>query len=206
MDTPRLDDLLAKIHRLEAELQAEVDRLLGEKRQRFRYTLERGRVRFEREVSSFQQRYRTALWSYLRNARAAHLLTAPIIYSVLVSLVMLDLFVTVYQQTCFRVYGIPRVRRGDYIVIDRQQLAYLNAIEKLNCMYCGYGNGLIQYVREVTARTEQYWCPIKHATRTLEPHRRESRFIDYGDAEGWHVRLEELRREWSDTEPGIPGK
>jgi hypothetical protein len=29
---------------------------------------------------------------------------------------------------------IARVRRSQYVVIDRQHLAYLNAIERLNCM------------------------------------------------------------------------
>ena len=30
-----------------------------------------------------------------------------------------------------------RVRRSRYFVIDRHHLAYLNGIEKLNCVYCG---------------------------------------------------------------------
>lgn len=29
-----------------------------------------------------------------------------------------------------------------YVVFDRRHLAYLNAIEKLNCAYCEYGNGV----------------------------------------------------------------
>ena len=46
--------------------------------------------------------------------------------------------------------------RGQYIVIDRHRLKYLNAIEKLNCVYCGYGNGVIAYARDIAGRTEQY--------------------------------------------------
>jgi hypothetical protein len=92
-------------------------------------------------------------------------LTAPVIYAVIVPLVLLDLFVTIYQRVCFPVYGIPKVNRGDYLIFDRHHLAYLNALEKLNCAYCSYANGLIAYVREIAGRTEQYWCPIKHARR-----------------------------------------
>jgi len=43
-------------------------------------------------------------------------LTAPIIYAVIVPLVLLDLFVTVYQSVCFPVYGIPKVRRREYLI------------------------------------------------------------------------------------------
>ena len=78
---------------------------------------------------------------------------------------LLDLWASVYQWVCFPVYGISRVRRSAYVVIDRQHLAYLNAIEKLNCVYCGYGNGVFAYVREIAGRTEQYRCPIRHARR-----------------------------------------
>ncbi len=85
--------------------------------------------------------------------------------------------------------------RADYLVIDRQHLSYLNIIEKINCVYCGYGNGLIAYVREVFARTEQFWCPIKHAKRSMEVHPYEHNFIDYGDVYAYQQRLEILRDE-----------
>lgn len=68
---------------------------------------------------------------------------------------------------CFPVDGIPKVKRDQYVIFDRQSLRYLNVIEKLNCTYCSYFNGLIVYVQEIAARTEQYWCPIKHARRIV---------------------------------------
>lgn len=120
-------------------------------------------------------------------------LTAPFIYVLIVPFLLLDLLVSLYQFVCFPVYGIPRVRRQDHLVFDRHRLAYLNALEKLNCFYCAYGNGLISYLREVAARTEQYWCPIKHARRVSGAHSRYSHFLDYGDAEGYHDRLEDVR-------------
>ncbi len=198
MPRSRLEDILGRIHELENQLEQEFEQLLAEKRARFRYTLKKGRVIFDDGVRELQRRYRTKLWVYLRNARVAHILTAPVIYSVVLPLILLDLAIFFYQQICFRVYGIPLVRREDYLVIDRQHLAYLNMIEKFNCMYCGYGNGLIEYVREVIARTEQYWCPIKHARRTPNPHHRSESFADYGDVEAHKKKLEQLRKELMD--------
>ena len=95
-------------------------------------------------------------------------------------------------------YGIALVRRSSYVIIDRQHLAYLNAIEKLNCLYCGYANGVFAYVREVAGRTEQYWCPIRHARRVRAPHEHYRHFVDYGDAAGYRRRLMSLRHELRD--------
>ena len=109
------------------------------------------------------------------------------------SIALLDAFITFYQHTCFRVYGIALVERKRYIRIDRHRLPFLNTIEKINCTYCGYGNGVLAYAREVAARTEQYWCPIKHAMRTKDQHARTNTFIDYGDSEAWRTKLIPLR-------------
>jgi hypothetical protein len=124
-------------------------------------------------------------------------LTAPAIYSLLVPLALMDVWITIYQRICFPIYGIPRVRRRDFIAFDRHRLGYLNAIEKANCSYCAYANGLFAYLREVSARTDQYWCPIKHARAMRDPHLHYPSFVDYGDAEGYHRRLPVLRTSWS---------
>jgi len=185
------------------ELEQEFERLLTEKREEFHYTLRRGKVVFERGVRRLQRQQRTGLWQFLRQAPLAYTLSAPVIYGMVVPLAILDLSITLFQHLCFRVYGIPRVCRGDYPVIDRHHLAYLNAIEKLNCVYCGYANGLIAYAREITARTEQFWCPIKHARRTLDAHRRAEKFVDYGDVDGWRTGLGQLRRDCDDESSSL---
>lgn len=189
----RIDTLLEHLQQLEQELETELDQVLDQKREQFRYSLLKGRIRFDAEARKLQREYRTGLWRYIAGARIAHLLSAPVIYSLVPAFALLDLMVTVYQALCFPLYRIDRVRRGDFVVIDRQHLAYLNALEKLNCVYCGYGNGVIAYVREVAARTEQYWCPIKHAQRARDPHRHSAEFSDYGDAEAYRGRLKALR-------------
>jgi hypothetical protein len=48
-------------------------------------------------------------------------------------------------------------------------------------------------VREVAGRTEQYWCPIRHARRIRGAHPRYSEFVEYGDAEGYKRKLIPLR-------------
>ena len=192
----RLEELLDRLHQTEQELQQEVDHLLEQKREQFHYQMRRGKVVFEKNVRRWQRQHRTGLWKYLRQAPLLYILTAPLIYGMVLPLFLLDISLTIYQQICFRVYRIPRVRRADYLVIDRHHLAYLNIIEKINCVYCGYGNGLIEYGREITARTEQYWCPIKHAERTLDPHHRTLAFADYGDAQSYKEIRDRLRRQW----------
>jgi hypothetical protein len=186
---PHIAVLTERIRALESELEAE----LAKHRAELRVGLEHGRAVFEEELLRRHRELRVRLSAYLLQARPLVILTAPAIYSLVVPLALLDLFVTVYQAICFPAYGIPKVRRRDYLVFDRHHLAYLNAIEKLNCAYCSYANGLIAYAREIAARTEQHWCPIKHARRVIGTHARYALFDDYGDAEGYQKRLAELR-------------
>jgi len=86
------------------------------------------------------------------------------------------------------------------VVIDRHALIYLNLIEKINCVYCGYFNGLISYTQEIAARTEQYWCPIKHARKKASLHSRYRKFLEYGDAETFKNKLETIRRDFKDIQ------
>ncbi len=198
MQNSSLDEILGRLQSLQAELEDEIDRILSEKRELFHYTYERGKVHFEHGFKALLRTQRTGIFAYLRSSRLSHILSAPIIYSVSIPLLLLDVMITLYQHICFRIYKIPRVSRSDYFCIDHQHLAYLNIIEKFNCMYCSYGNGLVEYSREIIARTEQYWCPIKHAKRTPDPHHLVDRFVDYGDAEAYKKNLERFQKEWSD--------
>lgn len=188
----RIEELLRRIQELETELEADLEA----KRAEFRYRIEDRRVRFEREMRAMQRRLRKGSLRYLLDAPALFVLTAPVIYAALAPLLLLDLMVTLYQRICFPVYGIPRVRRGEYFVFDRGLLPYLNWIERMNCAYCSYANGLIAYAREIVARTEQYWCPVKHARRLVQSHDHYHRFFDYGDGERYRTELERIRQEF----------
>jgi len=185
------------------ELQDELDEEFARRRDAFRYGFENGRVVFEAEMRRHHREMRVRLSTFLRQTRPLTVITAPVIYSLIVPFVLLDLFVTLYQAICFPAYGIDKVRRADFIRVDRHHLAYLNALQKLNCIYCGYCNGLIGYVQEVAGRTEAYWCPIKHAARVGTHHAYYAQFVDYGDAEGFEAGLAASRRRI--TQAGLSG-
>lgn len=195
--TPTLDQLAQRMRDLEEAFETELE----ERRKELRYRLDRRRVVFEEDVVARHRAARIRLSSFLAKTRILVVLTAPFIYGLILPLLLLDLFVMLYQATCFPVYGIDKVRRRDFIVVDRQQLAYLNGLQKLNCVYCGYANGLIALVREVGSRTEAYWCPIKHARRISEPHMRYRHFADFGDESIFEQRLEDLREDLKKLTP-----
>lgn len=184
-----LDRLFAQIQAIEET----IERRLDAHRAQFRYRLANGKAVFDAEIRQVHHRLRAGLWRYLRETPLRHIAVAPVIYAMVVPLALLDLSFTVYQSICFRAWGIGRVPRRHYVVIDRHRLIYLNAIEKLNCLYCGYANGVLAYAREIAGRTEQYWCPIRHATQVRTPHAHYKSFVAYGDAEGYRERLEALR-------------
>ncbi|MDZ7710622.1 MAG: hypothetical protein U5K36_11615 [Roseovarius sp.] len=193
------ETILTRIRDLQDELEEEFAR----RRAAFRYGFKNGRVVFEAEVRRRHREMRVRLLTFLRRARPMTILTAPVIYSMIVPFALLDLFVTIYQAVCFPVYGIDKVKRADFIRIDRHHLAYLNAVQKLNCVYCGYCNGLIGYVHEIAGRTEAYFCPIKHAARVGAHHAYYAQFVDYGDADGFAEGLNASRRRI--TRAGLSG-
>jgi hypothetical protein len=185
----RIKDLLEKMTVLEDELRT----ALHEQETRIHFRINGKRVEFERTMKETHRRLKRGILRWIVTDRPQNFLTAPVIYSLIVPMAVLDVFVTVYQALCFPVYGIAKVRRADYIVLDRQQLGYLNWFERFHCTYCAYANGLVAYTAEITARTEQYFCPIKHARKVLGTHARYARFLDFGDATEYHARLEEFR-------------
>lgn len=198
--TQRMKDLADQI----VGLQAELDREIEARRKALGWELRERIGAFEHGVAAEHRRLRLGLHRFFARTSPAVVLTAPVIYSLIVPLVIIDLWVSAYQAICFRAYGIPRVNRRDYIAFDRGRLTYLNIIELTNCAFCAYANGLVAYVREVSSRTEQYWCPIKHAVRITDPHQRYYEFLEYGDAEGYRARLDEFRARLR-TEPPKAG-
>lgn len=198
----QLDSLLEKMRNLEKEILRELQR----KEVDFLYEVRQGRVRFTEEAQARHKLLVKRFTTFLRGSRFLILLTAPVIWCGLIPVLLLDLFLIVYQVICFPIYGIPKVKRRDYIHMDRRHLGYLNWVEKLNCEYCGYANGVIACATEVAARTEQYWCPIKHAMRMKSLHSRYRFFFEYGDAEYYRAQVEVLRRSFEDIKGEEPGK
>jgi hypothetical protein len=126
---------------------------------------------------------RQSIPAFIRHSGVPATLTTPVIYSMLFPLALFDVWITLYQWLCFPLYRIAIVPRDPFFVVDRHKLAYLNGIEKLHCTYCSYATGVIEYSREILARTEHYWCPIQHEQAIPAPHSRYPMFFAYGDAE-----------------------
>lgn len=188
--SPYAERVAERLHDAEVDFKREV----VFQQRRWQYRVHRGRVWFDKELRKTHRRLRQSIPAYIREGDLLSLLAAPIIYSLLLPLAILDLCVTLYQSICFPIYRIPPVPRRRYFTIDRHKLAYLNGIEKVNCTFCSYATGVIAHVREVAACTEQYWCPIKHARTILTPHQRYYDFLDYGDAQGYRRDLAAQRQ------------
>ena len=188
-----IQQLLEQITALEDDLR----KALSEQQSSVFFQIKGKRVEFEQSIKQTHRRLKQNFFHWLVTNRPQNLITGPIIYSMIIPLLVTDLFVSFYQMTCFPIYGIKKVRRDDYIIFDRQQLHYLNFIEKFHCTYCAYGSGMISYVSEIIARTEQYFCPIKHARKILGTHKRYAQFLEYGAAENYQAKLEAFRRDLS---------
>ena len=194
--TARLEMLLDQIKALETELIEE----LQKQEQEFIYEIRKKRVYFEESVIIRHKGYVKQLFNYISDAPLKHILSAPLIWTCVIPALLMDATISLYQAVCFPIYGIPKVNRQDYIVFDRQYLHYLNLIEKINCAYCSYFNGLLAYLQEIAARTEQFWCPIKHAKRIKTLHSRYQKFISYGDAKNYRSRVDIIRHDFNDVE------
>ena len=190
----KIQDIVEEIKKLEKELVAEIQKKEGE----FYYKIKGHRVYFEEKTKKYHKIFATKFFTYILNASVLNILTVPVIWFCIIPAAFMDLVASLYQFICFKIYGIPKVKRNDYVVIDRHSLNYLNPIEKLNCVYCGYFNGMIAYVQEIAARTEQFWCPIKHARKLGAIHKRYHKFMDYGDHKEYQSRLAEIRRDFKD--------
>ena len=111
-----------------------------------------------------------------------HNISGILQFIILPILIILDLFVELYHQIGFRLCHMTLVKRKEYIKIDRHKLKYLNWHEKIACAYCGYANGFIKYVTEILARTETYWCGIKHQEQKgIRKQAHQKNFLTYGD-------------------------
>jgi len=189
----RFDQTIDRIRQLEIELEKEFQKKRTITKQ---YLLE------QRESISklftIQKEYKVNLLKYILHANVKHVLIAPVIYAMIIPILIIDVTIFIYQHITFKVYKIPVVKRKDYFIIDRHHLSYLNTLEKFNCLYCGHGNAVASYVKEIIARTEQYWCPIKHNAGVKDQHSRYYKFLDYDDAEGFRNNLSEVMRDYDE--------
>lgn len=191
----KIDDILERIEQLEKELKEEIYKAQDE----FLYTVRDRKVYFSEEIRDYHRKLAQKWSAYVYDSGLMIVLTIPVIWLALIPAALMDAAVCLYQLVCFPVYGIPRVKRRDYVIMDRHKLRYLNWIEKLNCAYCSYFNGLMGFITEVAARTEQYWCPVRHARPLKAVHSRYRHFFGYGDAQAYREGLAEIRKRFGDV-------
>lgn len=124
-----------------------------------------------------------------------HALSIPFIWGCLFPVLLLHIFVFIYQAAAFRLYGIKRVKLRDYVNFDREKLDYLSFGDKVNCAYCSYVNGFLMYASEIGHRTEFYWCGIKHRNQPDNPaFAYQEKFACYGNKKDYDRVLVESGR------------
>lgn len=176
-----LQEILAKIESLQESLSEKYDELA----KKYGYALEKRKIQFQEAFRRENRKEKISTWKYLASKNLRFILSIPFIYGMIIPALFLDICATLYQHTAFRLYRIPRVKRADYIVFERRYLDYLNWLERINCLYCSYVNGLFAYCVEIAARTERFWCPIKAASKPRFTHGWYQEFADYGSAKEW---------------------
>ena len=192
MKNKKILELLNQMEVIEKEL----NEIIHQQEIQFNYQLKGKKVEFENSIKEAHKKLKIGLIHWF-SKRPINLMTGPIIYSMIVPMLILDVCISFYQLTCFPIYKIKLVKRHDYMTFDRHHLHYLNWIEKFHCSYCAYGAGLLAYITEIVARTEQYFCPIKHARKVMGTHSRYIKFLDYGDAKNYQENLESYRKQLS---------
>ena len=194
-----INRIFEEIEQKKKELKIEYEKL----REKYNFEYIKWKIKFSEEETKNQRKKKRSFWNMIFSKSTREILSIPFIYGFIIPAIILDIWIFIYQNTAIRLYGIPLVKRSDYISWDRKQLEYLNWLEKINCLYCSYVNWLLSYATEVAWRTEKYWCPIKHARRLETNHNWQKYFADYGDADWFrevYGKIEEFYEEKKEVE------
>jgi len=189
--TDKIKVLMEELEEKKRQLRDEI----AKEEKRITFEIRNGSVIFEQDILAKQKVHMKALRAWFRETPLIQLLCAPVIYGMVIPAVILDVSLFLYKTVVGKVFKIKFAGRDEYIVFDRQYLGYLNSIEKFNCMYCSYFNGLMHYATAIAGRTELYFCPIRHAKKIAYEHPFHDKFFNYADGEAYQERLKELREE-----------
>ena len=188
----RIKEIIAEIEEMKIKLSEEI----AQQESHISYEIKNGYVRFEKDVLNKQKETMKNLFAWFAETPVLYLLTSPVIYAMIIPALFLDMTLFLYQKIVFRVFKFELLKRSDYIIFDHQYLGYLNSIEKFNCIYCSYFNGLMHYASAIAGRTELYFCPIKHAKKIVSTHEYYDDFLSYGDEIEYQKKLNELRKQF----------
>ncbi len=185
----KIREIVEEIEAMKLKLAEEIDK----QESHISYEIHNGYVKFEKEVLARQKENMKNLLTWFGEVPLLHFLAAPIIYGMIIPTLLFDMILFMYQHVVFRIFKFGFIKRSDYIIFDHQYLGYLNPIEKLNCVYCSYVNGLMQYASAIAGRTEFYFCPIKHAKKVAYEHNYYDKYLAYGEGEDYQKKLKALR-------------
>jgi hypothetical protein len=185
----KINNMIADIETMKAKLGEEI----AKQEDHASYEIKNGYVKFEKEIFARQQENMKSLWQWFTETPLLHLLSSPVVYMMVFPAMLLDVMLFIYAKVVSNIFKFSFPPRKEYVVFDRQYLGYLNSMEKLNCMYCSYFNGLMAYASAIASRTEYYFCPIKHAKKVAYKHEYYDAFLGYGEEEKYQERLKKLR-------------
>ena len=185
----KIREIVEEIEAMKVKLGEEI----AQQESHISYEIQNGYVKFEKDVLQKQKENMKNLLAWFREVPLVHFLTVPLIYAMVIPAIIFDVILFIYQQVVFRVFKFKLIKRSDYMVFDHQYLEYLNPVEKLNCLYCSYFNGLMQYASAIASRSELYFCPIKHAKKVMYQHEHYQDYLAYGDEDNYQEKLQELR-------------
>ena len=185
----KITEMIEEIEAMKVKLAEEI----AQHEENISYEIENGYIRFEKEIFAKQKENMKNIFAWFGEIPFLHLLTSPLVYGMIIPAIVLDMMLFIYQLVVSRVFKIKFDKRSNYIVFDRQYLGYLNLIEKFNCLYCSYFNGLMQYASSIAGRTELFFCPIKHAKKIAYKHEYYDAYLIYGDGDEYQKKLKKLR-------------
>lgn len=186
----KIKEIVEEIEAMKLKLSQEI----AEQENHIKYKIQDGYVSFEKEVLDKHKDNMKNLFAWFGEVPLLHYIAAPFIYAMVIPAMLFDVIIFFYQQVVFRIFKFEFIKRSDYIIFDHQYLGYLNPIEKLNCLYCSYVNGLMQYISAIAGRTEFYFCPIKHAKKIAYEQSHYDKYFAYGDEKDYQNKLDLLRK------------
>ena len=181
----KIKKIIEKIENLNESLQEEYKSMSD----KYGFSIKKRKVIFLQKFKKRNKEFRIPTWKYAIPKNIRHIISMPFIYMMIVPAGLLDLFLIMYNRTALPLYRISPVKRSDHFIYDRQFLDYLNIIQKINCFYCSYVNGLFSFASEIGAQTERYWCPLKAAKNPKFHHSLYKEFADYGNPEEWNEKF-----------------
>lgn len=124
-----------------------------------------------------------------------YLISTPFIYGMLIPMIIFHILIELYHRIVFSLYDIEYVDYKQHFIFKRYKLNKLTLLQKINCIYCEYGNGLASYIKSIIGKTEVYWCPIKNGRNKNFTHEYYNKFIDVDNVENFEFHRENMRNE-----------